>query len=262
MTKKSPERLSARGSLALRERKDSTAIFACALLAMLTRDDEARKDLCFLICDVASTIFAHSKDRAAVIYRCYTSRQAERMQRTSALINHLSGIVAITCLTSGCDTSSQSPTDSPPETLQDLGALRDSRPDATSRDDQGQTPRLDLGAMDSSMDASQELDAEADLAEMETTPPPAPGNCPLPQGAQTHLEAAAASLAPGQACMLQSDLYGEATRPDRNDSSSMTWAASAAWIELARQLRWTGRAAGCHNTSRPFVHLVFALLCA
>lgn len=111
--------------------------------------------------------------------------------------------------------------------------------------------------MDSSVDAQQELDAGGDLADMADTPPPAPGTCPLPQGQQTHLEAAAASLAPGQACTLQSDLYGEATRPDKNYSSSMTWAASAAWIEPTRQLRWSGRAAGCDNKSRPFVHLVF-----
>lgn len=137
----------------------------------------------------------------------------------------------------------------PNDAAQDMRPIaQDSGPDLAK--DQG-TPTIDLGVQDASPDSH--IPAE----DMAPKPPPTPGTCPPPQGQQTHLEAAVASLAAGQACTLASDLYGEVTRPDKNYESAMTWSASAAWIEPARQLRWTGRPAGCNSLTRPFVHLLF-----
>ncbi|MEZ4223256.1 MAG: hypothetical protein R3B13_20090 [Polyangiaceae bacterium] len=80
--------------------------------------------------------------------------------------------------------------------------------------------------------------------------------CAAPPSGQSALYAAAAALAPGQACELKPNL-GKAALESAGGGIPVQWTDSGAWDPIKRRIHFIGRDAGCGNASRPYVHLQY-----
>ncbi len=79
--------------------------------------------------------------------------------------------------------------------------------------------------------------------------------CPVPSRGQTEFEAAAENLSEGEYCYYETTLTGGDLDP--GGSTVIQWTDSGAWRPGARELHWIGRANGCNNEARPYMHIVY-----